>query len=69
MLIGRPGIFSAGFDLKTFSRDVRERVQMVAVGARLVERMLAFPLPIVTACTGHGCPAGAFLMLADNLSD
>jgi enoyl-CoA hydratase len=37
---------------------------MVAAGARLIERLLAFPLPVLTVCTGHAYPMGAFLMLS-----
>jgi enoyl-CoA hydratase len=29
-----------------------------------VLRLLGFPRPVLTACTGHAYPAGAFLMLA-----
>jgi enoyl-CoA hydratase len=64
VLRGRAGIFSAGFDLKTFARGADAGVEMVLAGARLVERLLAFPRPVLTVCTGHAYPAGAFLMLA-----
>jgi enoyl-CoA hydratase len=61
---GREGIFSAGFDLKTFARGTEAGLAMVRAGAELVLRLLAFPRPVVTVCTGHAYPAGAFLMLA-----
>jgi enoyl-CoA hydratase len=61
---GRPGIFSAGFDLETFARGPEASREMVRAGVRLIERMLALPRPIVTACTGHAYPMGAFLMLS-----
>ena len=64
ILIGREGIFSAGFDLRSFARGREAGVEMVLAGAALIRRFLAFPLPIVTACTGHAYPMGAFLMLA-----
>lgn len=64
VLRGREGIFSAGFDLPTFSRGLDATVEMLAAGARLVERLLSFPRPVVTVCTGHAYPMGAFLMLA-----
>jgi enoyl-CoA hydratase len=64
VLRGREGIFSAGFDLATFQRGAAASVAMVRAGAELVARLLAFPLPVVTVCTGHAYPAGAFLMLA-----
>lgn len=60
---GRKGIFSAGFDMKTFKRGPDASRQMVEAGVRVIEQMLAFPRPIVTACTGHAYPMGAFLML------
>lgn len=63
VLEGRQGIFSAGFDLKTFALGPEPSRQMVKAGVRLIECMLAFPRPIVTACTGHAYPMGAFLML------
>jgi enoyl-CoA hydratase len=63
VLAGRPGIFSAGFDLKTFQRSAAESTRMVEAGVRLIEKMLAHPRPIITACTGHAYPMGAFLML------
>ena len=63
VLRGRDGIFSAGFDLKTFA-SAEAGVAMVRAGAELVLRLLAFPRPVLTVCTGHAYPAGAFLMLA-----
>jgi len=60
---GRKGIFSAGFDLKTFGRGPQASQQMVRAGVRVIERMLTLPRPIVTVCTGHAYPMGAFLML------
>jgi enoyl-CoA hydratase len=64
VLAGRQGIFSAGFDLKTFQRSAEESKHMVEAGVRLIEKMLEHPRPIVTSCTGHAYPMGAFLMLS-----
>lgn len=64
ILKGRPGIFSAGFDIKTFARGPEPSRQMVLAGVELIQRMLAYPRPIVTVCTGHAYPMGAFLMLS-----
>jgi enoyl-CoA hydratase len=61
---GRPGIFSAGFDLKTFGRGRDPSIAMVRAGAELLRRILAHPRPVVTVCAGHAYPMGAFLMLA-----
>lgn len=64
VLSGREGIFSAGFDLATFDRGLEASLEMVSAGARLVLRLLGFPFPVMTVCTGHAYPAGAFLMLS-----
>src|SRR5436189_1882777 len=65
LLVGRPGIFSAGFDVKVFaSGDLAAIRTMLRAGADLIDRILSFPFPVVTACTGHAYPMGAFLMLA-----
>ena len=64
VLRGREGIFSAGFDLRTFQRGVEASVAMLGSGVQLIERLLAFPYPVLTVCTGHAYPMGAFLMLA-----
>ena len=64
VLRGREGIFSAGFDLATFQRGREATLEMLRAGAGLIERLLAFPLPVMTVCTGHAFPMGAFLMLS-----
>ena len=64
VLRGREGIFSAGFDLGTFRRGPDATLEMLRAGARLVERLLAFPRPVLTVCTGHAYPMGAFVMLS-----
>jgi enoyl-CoA hydratase len=65
LLNGRPGFFSAGFDLKVLRdatpEDTRE---LLRLGATLAERILTFPAPIIVACPGHAFPAGAFLLMA-----
>ena len=67
VLRGREGVFSAGFDLKTFQRGAEAGTAMVLAGARLVERLLSFPLPVLGVCTGHAYPAGAFLLMASDV--
>jgi enoyl-CoA hydratase len=37
---------------------------MVRAGVRLIQTVLAYPRPVVTACTGHAYPMGVFLMLS-----
>ena len=61
----RPGIFSAGFDLKVFAAgDVAASLDMVQAGAELALRLLSFPLPIIGIMEGHAFPMGTFLLLA-----
>jgi enoyl-CoA hydratase len=64
VLRGRAGTFSAGFDLPTFQRGLDATLAMLRAGAGLIQRLLAFPYPVLTVATGHAYPAGAFLMLA-----
>jgi enoyl-CoA hydratase len=64
VLSGRPGIFSAGFDLRTFDRGPEASLEMVRAGAEIIQRLLSFPFPVITVCTGHAYPMGAFLMLS-----
>ena len=61
----RPGIFSAGFDLKVFAAGkVAESLDMVKAGAELALRLLSFPLPLIGVMEGHAFPMGTFLLLA-----
>ena len=64
VLSGREGVFSAGFDLRTLRAGGPDAYAMVRAGFELAERMLAFPRPIVMACTGHAIAMGAFLLLS-----
>jgi len=61
----RPGIFSAGFDLKIFAANDPERsLEMVKAGAELALRLMSHPLPTIGIMEGHAFPMGAFLLLA-----
>ena len=64
LLKGRPGCFTAGFDLRTLSGTRQDVVTPLRLGASLAERILSFPAPVTIACTGHAFPAGAFLLMA-----
>jgi enoyl-CoA hydratase len=65
---GRPGIFSAGFDMNPLSRgEVTKSVAMVRAGAELALKLLAFEAPVISVCTGHAYPMGAFLLLSSDL--
>jgi enoyl-CoA hydratase len=64
LLVGRPGRFSAGFDLATMTSGAVEMRALVAAGGRFVARLLLEPLPVVAACTGHALAAGALVLMA-----
>jgi enoyl-CoA hydratase len=65
VLSGREGVFSAGFDLKTFAAGSADVIyEMMKLGAELAFRVLTFPTPVVAGCTGHAFPMGAFLLMA-----
>ena len=64
----RPGIFSAGFDLKVFaSGDAAKSLEMVRAGAELALRLMSFPYPIIGVMEGHAYPMGTFLLLASDV--
>lgn len=63
VLMGRPGMFSGGFDLKVFKSNPAESVQMLEAGARLCLRLLSHPHPVLAACTGHAVAMGCFILL------
>jgi enoyl-CoA hydratase len=67
VLTGREKYFSAGFDLNVFKQEPDRVVEMLTLGARLCERVLSFPTPVVVACSGHAIAAGSFLPLAADL--
>lgn len=61
---GRPGRFSAGFDLAIMRQGGEAVVDLVRSGAELAIRCYAFPLPIVAAVSGHALAMGAVLLLS-----
>jgi enoyl-CoA hydratase len=64
VLHGRPGRFSAGFDLGVmFGDDMTAIIDLVADGGALVQRLYGSPLPVVAASTGHALAAGALILL------
>jgi len=63
VLWGRPGVFSAGFDLEVLGRGSEESAQMVLGGFELAHRLLAYSRPVLVVSTGHAIAMGAFLVL------
>lgn len=63
IITGRPGMFSAGFDLKIIGTgDLNAIVEMSYSGFRLLSRIFSFPRPVIGACSGHGIALGTFLL-------
>jgi enoyl-CoA hydratase len=64
VLAGRPGVFSAGFDLPVLRAGGPAAASMLRAGFNLAQRLLSYPRPVVMACTGHAIAMGAFLLLS-----
>lgn len=67
VLTGRPGVLSAGFDLKVMKEGPEATAAMVSAGAQLLLKMYLHPLPLITATPGHAIAAGAILLLASDV--
>ena len=67
VLAGRDGVFSAGFDLGVVRAGGAAAAALVRTGFELSARLLAFPAPVVVACTGHAVAMGVFLLLSGDL--
>lgn len=64
VLMGRPGIFSAGFDLRALRGGGPDAVKMLQEGFLLAERLLTHPRPVTLACPGHAIAMASFLLLS-----
>jgi enoyl-CoA hydratase len=64
VLTGRPGLFSAGFDLPVLTAGGPDTARLLKTGLELSYRLLSFPLPVVIACSGHAFAMGVFLLLS-----
>jgi enoyl-CoA hydratase len=64
VIVGRPGRFSAGFDLKAMTASLDSMRELVTGGARFLMRLYGLDLPTVAACTGHALAAGALTLLS-----
>lgn len=68
VLHGRPGRFSAGFDLEVVrSSDLAAISTLVTRGGALVHRLYGCGVPVIAACTGHALAAGALVLLGCDL--
>ena len=64
VLTGRPGVFSAGFDLPVLLAGGSAALAMHRAGFELAARILSFPTPVLIACPGHVVAMGVFLLLS-----
>ncbi len=64
---GRPGCFSAGFDLTVMREGVDTARELVRAGAELALRLYEFPRPTIVGCTGHALAMGAILLMATDV--
>jgi enoyl-CoA hydratase len=64
LIIGRPGRFSAGYDLAAVTEGLDSARTLLGTGGRTLLRVFNFPMPVVAACTGHALAAGALMLLA-----
>ena len=63
LITGKPGLFSAGFDLKTIQGgDPKAAIEMTTAGFKLLSRIYSFPRPVIAASSGHAIALGAFLL-------
>lgn len=67
VLAGRPGQFSAGFDLDTLVVGGPARQELFHDGWDMLMRYFTLPIPVVMACTGNAIAAGAALLLAGDV--
>ena len=59
---GKEGIFSAGFDLKTFASGDMEKIsKMSDLGMRFMYDIFTFPRPVIAALSGHTIAMGLFV--------
>lgn len=64
IITGRPGKFSAGFDLSVMARLDNDTARLLHLGAGMSGRLLNFPVPVIIAASGHALAMGALLTLS-----
>lgn len=68
IITGREGRFSGGFDLKLMmSLPGPEVKALVDGGGKLAHRLYGFPMPVISACNGHGVAMGSFILLSSDV--
>lgn len=64
VLFGKPGMFSAGFDLAAMKEGPAAARAMLKAGAMLLMSIFNHPKPVVIGCGGHAIAMGAFITMA-----
>jgi len=64
IIAGRPGKFSAGFDLSVMGQGGDAMIKLMRTGVETARRLLEFPTPVVAAASGHALAMGALLLLS-----
>ncbi len=64
VISGRPGKFSAGFDLSVMGQGGEATLNLLKTGAAMSQRLMDFETPVVLAVSGHALAMGALLCLS-----
>ena len=64
VIVGRPGKFSAGFDLSVMTAGPDQARDLLRAGADLALRIYTVPMPVLLAVTGHALAMGAIVLMA-----
>lgn len=64
VIAGRPGRFSAGFDLSVMGQGGEATLKLLRAGADTAARLMAFDTPVVLAVSGHALAMGGLLCLS-----
>jgi enoyl-CoA hydratase len=64
VIVGRPGKFSAGFNLAEMTESLESMRNLVVRGGRWLLRLYGYGMPTVAASTGHALAGGALTLLS-----
>ena len=67
VLLGRPGRFCAGFDLRTMMAGPDAAKALLERGSELLLKLFACRVPLVIGCTGHALAGGALVVLTGDV--
>ena len=63
VIAGRPGWYSEGLDQATFEAGGKPASELLHAATEMILRLVEFPHPVVTACTGTALGAAATCLL------